>query len=58
MENNINNNPQDSQTETRLTVENIRSLVKFLQRCTLSPSEIDEFLNLLKIIQYVSSNLK
>jgi hypothetical protein len=58
MENNTNNIQQEPQAEVKLTAENIRSLIKFLQRCTLSPSEIDEFLNLLKVIQYFSLNLK
>jgi hypothetical protein len=57
MENNTINNSPDTQPEIKLTAENIRSLVKFLQRTNLNPSEIDEFLNLLKIIQYISLNL-
>ena len=48
MENNTN---KETQVEVKLTAENIRSLVKFLQRSNLTPNEIDEFLNLLKVIQ-------
>lgn len=50
---------QDSnQNKIQFTAENIRSLMKFLQRATLNPSEIDEFLNLLKAIQLMASAYK
>jgi hypothetical protein len=58
-ENNIiNSESKTSQESLKITAENVRSLVKFLQRTNLSPSEIDEFLNLIKVIQVISSNMK
>ena len=58
MENKIVQNMQEEQGNVKITAENIRSLVKFLQRTNLNPSEIDEFLNLIKIIQVLSLSIK
>lgn len=58
MENKIVQNMQEEQGNVKITAENIRSLVKFLQRTNLNPSEIDEFLNLIKIIQALSLSIK
>jgi hypothetical protein len=57
METNTDTN-KEQRPEIKLTAENIRSLIKFLQRSNLSPNEIDEFLNLLKVIQLIASTAK
>jgi hypothetical protein len=54
MENNTTNSTASNNNENPLSGESLKSLVKFLQRTTLNPSEIDEFLNVLKVLQQVS----
>jgi hypothetical protein len=54
MENNTTNSASSNNNENLLSGESLKSLVKFLQRTTLNPSEIDEFLNVLKALQQFS----
>jgi hypothetical protein len=54
MENNTTNSATSDNNENPISGESLKSLVKFLQRTTLNPSEIDEFLNVLKVLQQVS----